>query len=423
MSEQEVEERLSYLEFKVECLERMVHISQLLNSTLDLRRLLGLIIQTAVDLLGTEAASILLVDERTGSLHFAASSEDSDYEMLRQIEVPIEGSIAGTVFKTGEPLIVGRADQDPRHYNGVDQAINFSTQAVLGVPLQVRKHTIGVLEAINKLNGESFTEGDVDLLSTMAAQAAVAIENARLVARLREANRRMAELDELKTNFISIASHELRTPLMIVLGYASFLQEAASGQMSEDVDMVLRGAKQLQNLIDTMTNLSYLQAGALELERESCALVTLIQDVCLEWQSLAAAKHQRLQTVLPDQPIEVNADRQKITLVLTNLLDNAVQFTPDGGTIEVRVKVHAGTVAVSVVDTGIGIPRDALRSIFDTFYQVEGHLTRHHGGLGLGLSIAKHIVELHGGRIWAESVEEQGSRFTFTLPLEKPKTG
>ncbi len=187
--------RVTDLEKQVMCLKRMTHVNQMLNSTLDLMRLLRLIIQTAVELLETEAASIMLVDERTGGLHFAATSGESDYETLRQIEVPLEGSIAGTICKTGKPLIIEKANQDPRHYGGVDQAIDFETRAILGVPLQVRNRTIGVLEALNKLNGELFGQEDMEVLATLAAQAAIAIENARLVARLREANQRLSELD------------------------------------------------------------------------------------------------------------------------------------------------------------------------------------------------------------------------------------
>lgn len=410
--------RIAALEDQVACLKRMTKVNQMLNSTLDLMRLLRLIIQTAVELLEAEAASIMLVDERTGGLHFAAASGESDYEALRQIEVPLEGSIAGTICKTGKPLIIEEAAQDPRHYRGVDQAIDFQTRAILGVPLQVRNRTIGVLEALNKLNGEAFDQDDVEVLSTLAAQAAIAIENARLIARLRDANKRLSQLDALKTNFISIASHELRTPLMLVQGYATFLREETSGQMSQDVEMVLRGAKQLEDIIDTMTNLSYLEAGALELERERFSLTALITELGAEWRSLVATKHQTLEIVLPSRPIDIEADREKITQVLNNLLSNAMQFTLESGTIEISLQLHTGVVMISVTDTGIGIPSEELERIFEAFHQVEDHLTRHHGGLGLGLPIAKRIVELHGGRIWAKSVVGQGSCFTFTLPRE-----
>jgi signal transduction histidine kinase len=272
------------------------------------------------------------------------------------------------------------------------------------------------LEALNKLDGEPFEESDVHILLAMASHAAIAIENARLVANLREANRRLSDLDRLKTNFISIASHELRTPLMIVQGFASFLREQASGEMTNDLDMVLRGASKLQAIIDQMTNLNFLEAGLSELKRENLVVQNLIEDLSREWGPLAAAKQQTLTINVPPSPIFVHGDRSKIDLVLSNVMSNAVKFTPENGHIELQVIPHTGRVEITVIDDGIGIPKEELGRVFERFYQVEDHLTRHHGGLGLGLAIAKEVVEQHGGRIWAESGEGQGCRFRITLP-------
>ncbi len=399
-------------------LERIVAISQMLSSTLDLNHLLSLIIQTAAELANTEASSIMLVDERTEELFFAASTGEVDQTKLRQIKVPIEGSLAGTVYKTGKPLISTNTEKDQRHFDGVDHQVQFQTRELLGVPLHVRQRCIGVLEVLNKKDGSAFNADDVRLIMTLASQAAVAIENARLVAQLREANRTLADLDQLKSNFISIASHELRTPLMIVLGYAEFLRDRANDETSETLDRVLHSAHRLQMVIDQMTNLQYLKTGTAEMRKTRFAIQKLITEVCADWQPLAASKSLTLHFQSPATPIYVQADYAQITLVMNNLLDNAVAFTPDQGRIEVTIRHLTGAIAVSVTDSGIGIPKEHLNRIFDAFYQVESHLTRHHQGLGLGLAIAKQIVRQHGGRIWAESGEGQGSRFTFTLPVE-----
>jgi len=403
---------------RVTRLERMVTIGHLLNSTLDLSELLELIIKTAAELVNTQTASIMLLDERTEELFFAAATGETQ-EKLRQIKVkvPLEGSIAGAIYRTGEPAIVDDVRDDSRHYSGVDRSISFHTQSILGVPLQVRNRRIGVLEALNKLEEERFDQEDVQVLSTMASHAAVAIENARLVARLREANRRLSDLDRMKTNFISIASHELRTPLTIVQGYASFLRAQASPGTSTELDMVLKGAGKLQAVIDQMTNLSYLNATTGDLVKEEFVLQKVLQEVCQEWQSLAETKSLTLRAKLPQAPIYINGDVKRITLAMNNLLNNAVKFTPEGGHIEVAIAMHTGRVSVSVSDTGIGIPQGELTRIFDGFYQGEDHLVRHHEGLGLGLAIAKEVVTLHGGRIWAESIEGRGSRLIFTLPV------
>lgn len=413
----EGDEYVRHLEKKVACLDQMVAIGHLLNSTLDLPKLLELIIETSAKLVNTENASIMLVDERTGELFFAAATGERQ-EKLRKIKVPIAGSIAGAVYTTGEPVIVDDVSGDVRHYDGVDQSISFHTQSLLGVPLQVRNRRIGVLEALNKLDGSRFDQEDVQVLLTMASHAAVAIENARLVAHLQDAYRRLTELDRMKSNFISIASHELRTPLMIVQGYASFLRAQASEDTSSDLDMVLKGATKLQVIIDQMTNLNYLDANTSEINPDdSFILQDVVNEVCQEWQPLLAAQQLTLRTKLPPTAITVRGEASKIALVLNNLLNNAVKFTPEDGHVEVTIGHHTGRVAVAVADTGIGIPKSELGRIFDRFYQVEDHMVRHHGGLGLGLAIAYEVVAQHGGCIWAESVLGRGSRFIFTLPI------
>jgi signal transduction histidine kinase len=142
--------------------------------------------------------------------------------------------------------------------------------------------------------------------------------------------------------------------------------------------------------------------------------------VCAECDTLAHGKGQTIIFQLPAEPAPVNVDRAQITIVLNNLLTNAIKFTPAGGQIAVGAELHDGQVWVTVSDTGVGIPPGDLERIFERFYQVEPHMNRRHGGMGLGLSIARGMVELHGGRIWAESVVGRGSRFTFTLPAGDP---
>jgi len=320
------------------------------------------------------------------------------------------------VFKTQAPLIVQNTERDPRHYSTVDQNIQFDTQSILAVPMMFKQQTIGVLEAVNKLENQGFDQHDLQILSTLAAQAAIAIENARLVTELQDANTKLAELDRLKSNFIAIASHELRTPLTLILGYASFLRQEADEAASKKLDMVLQGATQLQRLIEDMVNLNHLETGSVELSWSEFDLRTLIQETIERQQQFALARSLEIDISMPIAPLSVRADREKIDIVLNNLLNNAIKFTPPGGRIQVTMRPQTGAVAVSVIDTGIGIPADELAHIFERFHQVASHLTRCEGGMGLGLPIAQGIIELHGGRIWAESVKGRGSRFTFTLP-------
>ncbi len=408
---------MGVLERRVAALERILKISQILISTLQLEPLLQTITQAATELTDTEASSIMLVDKNTGELRFEAVS-GSKREEVKRVTVPLEGSIAGWIVREGKPLVISDVRQDPRFYAQVDETTDFETRSILGVPLQVRGKVIGVLEALNKTGDGIVTQDDMHTLSTLAAHAAIAIENARLVTDIQKAYEELSELDRLKSDFVAIVSHELQTPLTVILGYASFLKEEATGAASEQLDAVMRSALRLRSLIDDVINLRHIETGEAELELEHLSLNELVTAIMTEFASLAEARKQSVSIELASQPPMVEADRQKLHLVLANLLSNAIKFTPEGGRIQVEVETRGNEVWVSVRDTGIGIPPRKQERIFDRFYQVEPSLTRRFGGMGLGLSIAKGMVELHGGRIWVESVEGMGSSFTFALPLK-----
>ncbi len=399
-------------------LERILAVSAELVSNPQQSSLLNKITQTAAELTESESASILLLDERTGDLRFCAAATAEVVPLLSEIPVPVTHSIAGKVLQEQQPLIVPNAQADPRHFREVGQTIGFETRSLLAVPLQVHERCIGVLEAVNKRGGP-FTEEDVEVLTLLAAQAAVAIENARLVEALQEAHRHLQELDRLKSDFITIASHELRTPLSLILGYASLLQEQQP--KSRELEGVLRAAIRLQHIIETMVNLRYLETGEMPFFYETFNLCEEVAATCRAHSALAEASGLALEVVLPETPIWIRADREKIRLVMDNLLSNAIKFTPSGGKIRVKVEERYGNAEITVADTGVGIPQEALERIFERFYQVESPMTRRRGGLGLGLPIVREIVEKHGGRVWAESVLGRGSRFTVRLPLSSSR--
>jgi signal transduction histidine kinase len=408
---------VSILERRTQQLTRILEINQQMTSTLELEPLLQQIIRAATELTDTEGASIMLYDEKAAELRFAAVT-GKNAEELSKMRVPVEGSIAGTIWKTGQPMLITEADKDPRHYEGTDQATQYQTRNILGVPLSIKDHHIGVLEAINKHGDVLFSEEDTRLLSTLAAQAAVAIQNARLVGELQRAYQKLNQLDSLKSDFISIASHELRTPL--ILGYAAMLRDEAAGPAAEQLEVVLQAALRLRGLIDEMVNLRLLDTGERVIQVATFAIQDLVKTVCGECESITTAKSQAISINAPMAPLLINADPAQVAIVLNNLLTNAIKFTPQGGRISVSVEPRNSEAWIAVADNGIGISPGDLERIFERFYQVEPHLSRSHGGMGLGLSIAKGLVEMHGGRIWAESVKGRGSRFTFTLPTGKP---
>jgi signal transduction histidine kinase len=402
-------------EIRVRQLERILEISRELTTTVALGPLLKKIVDTAAELTETETASILLQDKRTGELRFQTAADDKS-QQLANIPVPIEGSIAGTVLMSGEPLIIGDARSDPRHFGGVGEKMGMEIRSLLAVPLQIKEHRIGVLEAINKCDDQEFSRQDVDMLVTLAAQAAAAIENARLVGALQRAYERLGELDKLKSDFISIASHELRTPLHLILLYAEMLREDLGEGAREQVDPVLRAATRLKQLIETMLNLRYLETGQMELAPTRFDLRAEVQAACKDYKVLADTKGLVISTDVPDEQVSIYADKEKVRVVLDNLVSNAVQFTPAGGQVRVKVGRRGQDIEMSVIDTGIGISSQDLDRIFERFYQVDDHMTRKQGGMGLGLSIVKELAELHGGRVWVESVPGRGSRFVVVLP-------
>jgi signal transduction histidine kinase len=402
-------------------LQRILEISQILTSTYDLEELLQMILDAATELTRTETASILLLDEGRVELRFAATT-GSNRDKLMALRVPVDGSLAGTILRSGEPMVFDDVQQDPRHFDGVDKQIAFESRSMLGVPLLVRDRPVGVLEALNKLDSSPFSEEDGQVLMTLAAQAAVAIENARLVTALQKAYEQLNRVDQIKSNFIAVASHELRTPLGVIMGYAAMLKEDAENpETAAHLDKVLGSALRLRDLIDDMVNVQHIEEGKAKLVLTEFVLQEVVQHVLEAVSELYSVKEQEVLVNLPPQPLSLTADREKITLVINNLLTNAIKFTDARGRIMLTAERNNGDVQVHVADTGIGIPAREVEHIFDRFYQVEPHLTRTHGGLGLGLAIAKGMVELHGGKIWVESVEGLGSRFSFSVPVSGPE--
>jgi signal transduction histidine kinase len=277
-----------------------------------------------------------------------------------------------------------------------------------------------VLEALNKKDDAHYTEEDLTILETLGALAAQAMKNASLQRKVRATSIELAELERLKTDFVAITSHELRTPLGLILGHATFLRELAGAQYGEQLDMIIRNATKLKEIVDNLADVDNVQTGAARVRSQSVSLAKIGKDVIASFQDEANSRNISLTSDTGDSPFYLHADESKLGIVLSNLIKNALQFTETGGHVTLKVQEDSGYIRVSVEDDGIGIPARDLPRVFERFFQVETHLTRRYGGMGLGLSVAKSMIELHGGRIWAESEEGKGSTFTFLLPIGQP---
>jgi len=395
---------------------RLVELSVTLNSTLDLDEVLQQITATATELLGCEAASILLYDESRPRLYFAAAT-GSDPAKLAEIPVPIDNSLAGTIFRTNEPIILNNANQDPRHYSLVSDHIKFQTRSLVGVPMPIKDRVMGVLEAVNKKEGE-FDQSDAVILSVTAAHAAIAINNARLHQQTQKALDKVREVNSIKSNFLSLASHELRTPLGIIIGYSTFLeQETKDNEISEHAQQVLGAAAQMHALLDQMSNLTLLQEDEMEIKQERIPIQEVLNGACDGIKYYAATRDFEITYAYGEDPIFVNVDREKTIIAFINLLNNAIRFSPKGGKLVIGAVEQGNNVTAWVQDNGSGIPVEKLHKVFEEFYQVEPPNTRSYGGLGIGLAIAKGIFELQGGKIWAESEgKNKGATFKVSLP-------
>lgn len=403
---------------RIDHLERLLEVVRGLTTAPNLESFLQTVISEASEMTDSELASILEYDDAAKELRFLAM-QWFDRDLLRPMGVPLEGSAAGWVYNKGQALIIQDTKADQRHFKTVDRVTKHTTHSLAAVPLIVDGEVIGVLEALNKKDDAHYTEEDLTILETLGALAAQAMQNITLARKVRVARIELAELERLKTDFIAITSHELRTPLGLILGHATFLRELAGNEFSDQLDTIIRNATKLKDIIENLSDVDNFQTGAARVRSNRVSMTKIVEDTILTFQDDAKAQNITLQAELGGLPFHLEADGIKIGIAVSNLVKNALQFTDAGGHVTVKVEEDSGYIKVAVSDDGIGIPAKDLARVFERFFQVEGHLTRRYGGMGLGLAVAKSMIDLHNGRIWAESEEGKGSTFTFLLPIEK----
>ena len=290
---------------------------------------------------------------------------------------------------------------------------------VLIAPLTAGQETIGMLTLIpdpDYQHGDLLTEDSERLLGTLANQAAVAIKNAQLFEATQRAYEELRQLDDLKTQFINIAAHELRTPLGAMMGYASFVEKRAPVKLRGPMRFMVASTLRMRTMVDAMLTIQGLDAGTTFLRVTSVDVRSIIEKVSNDFQPMAELEGHIIGVDLPAELPAVQGDAEKIGLVLSNLLSNAIKFTPEKGRIEISAEDRDSVVQVRVSDSGVGIAAVDHERIFERFYQARAEHIAGHGGIGIGLTIVKHLVELHGGQVWVESELGKGSEFFFTLP-------
>jgi signal transduction histidine kinase len=292
-------------------------------------------------------------------------------------------------------------------------------RALLAVPLVRDDHLLGGLTVIRKATG-AFAPQVIELLRTFATQSSLAIQNARLFLEIEVKSRQLEVASQHKSEFLANMSHELRTPLNAIIGFSEVMSEGMFGELNEKQQEyshdIHASGQHLLSLINDILDLSKIEAGRMELELTDFHLPAAIDNALTLVRERAGRRGIALETRIDERLGQIQADERKIRQVLLNLLSNAIKFTPEGGRIDVEARFRDATMEISVTDTGIGIGPEDQEAVFEEFRQV-GRSDKRAEGTGLGLTLCRKFVELHGGRIWVKSEVGHGSTFTFTIPM------
>jgi signal transduction histidine kinase len=390
------------------------------RSTFDLQTVLQTLVASAVRLCEADAGTISR--KKDGVFYrmetYGFSSEHQAYVRTVPVE-PDRGSIAGRALLEGKAIHILDVLED-REYRWMEAQKTGGFRTAVGVPILREGKPIGVL-VLNRFKVKPFTDKQIELVTTFADQAGIAIENVRLFDEIQDKSRQLAEASQHKSQFLANMSHELRTPLNAILGYTELIADGVYGEPSEKMLAVLKrlenNGKHLLGLINDVLDLSKIEAGQLTLELADYSLENVAQTVFSAIEPLAADKKLSFRTeVAPGLP-PGRGDERRLTQVLLNLVGNAVKFT-DAGEVVIKAGASNGSFDLSVRDTGPGISEADQAKLFQEFQQADNSITRKKGGTGLGLAISKRIIEMHGGKIWVESQVGTGSTFFVTLPVQ-----
>ena len=390
------------------------------RSTFDLQTVLDTLVHSAARLCEADISFLFRreADNYIWAASYGMSAEQLAFVKNRRL-APERGSATGRAALEGKIVHIPDVFEDAEYSSWELQKVG-NYRAILSVPLIREGVPIGSL-GLTRSEPRAFTPKQIELLTTFADQAVIAIENVRLFDEIQDKSRQLAEANQHKSQFLANMSHELRTPLNAILGYAELILDNVYGdtpdKMREVLDRIQRNGKHLLGLINDVLDLSKIEAGQLNLSLADYSLKDVVQNVYTAVEALAKEKQIALKVEVPPHLPAARGDERKLTQVLLNLVGNAIKFTDTG---EVAIKAFAanGLFTVAVRDTGPGIAEAEQAKIFEEFQQADPSITKKKGGTGLGLAIAKRIVELHGGRIWVESSPGQGSTFSFTLPTK-----
>ena len=433
---QAVEDRIHRLMFSKRhgCYETLLSLSKRMGGILNFNELVDTLIHGLVRGIPVTHAGLMIHDAATNT--FVNYREETTLDEGSGADaIPSDSPIVQWLSGEGGLLVKEELKLNPRiaKYFETAEGELEGIRASLIVPLKIENKLNGILLLGEKLSGEIFDTQELDVLSLLANQAAISLENARLYEGLSTSNVRLMEASRLKSQFLANMSHELRTPLNSIIGFSKVLLNRLDGDLNERqeayVKSVHNSSRHLLELINGILDFSRIEAGKFEMRPEKINLYDIVEECIESSLPLVRDKRVKLEKDVPVDLPPIYADRTRVKQVLLNLVSNAIKFTA-AGRVLVQVRRESECFHVSVADTGIGISPDKqqiispgdLARLFEPFQRLDNPLAQQADGTGLGLAISKKFVELHRGRIWAESRESQGSTFHFTLPLQAVAT-
>ncbi len=423
----EVEEKSRELEALSRNIEQLYRLSTAMQEPLSLREQLGRVLETATRIGLLDRIYVWAVSPKGNELVnlAAAGFAEDEWKQFEGFAIPLVE--AGAMYQSWRERRALLFDEDnplPRDLYLKPQYLlkGLRTSRFLIIPMIARGEPVGVFAGDNKPSGRPIGRETVELLQTFASHGAVAIANARLFQTIEEKSRELEVASRHKSEFLANMSHELRTPLNAIIGFSEVLLERMFGEINdkqtEYLQDIMESGRHLLSLINDILDLSKIEAGRMELEPADFDLPQAIDNALMLMRERAARRGIALHQAVDPHLGQITGDERKVKQILLNLLSNALKFTAEGGRIDVQASLVDGIAEIAVADTGIGIAPEDQETVFEEFRQVGGSEKKAEG-TGLGLSLCRKFVEMHGGRIWVRSQIGVGSTFTFTLPVRR----
>lgn len=427
-----------------------------LNSAADMQTLLTQVVDSAIEITGAERGFLMLLENpikldhrlfdpvitphphRKATMEFRVARSASKKDLVQE-NFKISMTVANRVAESGQTAWVRDAQAEQR-LKTADSVTTLDLRTILCVPLKEEQLVTGIIYVDSRFVMRTFTEEDLIMFEALAEHASRAIAKSRSFEeslqreKIERENQELRALDRKKSDFINMLAHEFRTPLTVIQGYSERLKVGKvtdSEQVTGHASIIYDETVRLARLVTELLDLSRVRSGQQQINKKECDLASVIEKAAEAMKPRAQAKQQQLIVVFAKRPILMNLDPDKVFQVILNLLDNAVKYTHEKGTIQVHadeipaLEVQGDTFVasfaqVTVKDTGIGIADQDRDKIFDEFFRTAGATKMKEPGTGLGLSICRGIVQAHGGRIWVETQLGRGSKFIFTLPNYQP---